>query len=260
MLDVAMGLYVDHQEALRYPIAYVSSYWWKFRKIYWFVSDYENARAASMELANDKSGHLRRVKIVLMNLGINKPSDIAPVYDTMIRHLRDSGCRYIARQEADLVFTDKGLAVVEQKLAWGNDAAPFTVPAMCNKLRYETWDNPVGAVFLKADGYYHCGDQSDWNISLNPNGDRHELPQGHPGRRLMLDLGYLTVDAIRRKCLNHAKLWPEPEMLAYKAAFEISNEEGLKLYWNRIKRESKSGSMAWDDQYAKIYHDLGLVP
>ncbi len=181
------------------------------------------------------------------------------VWQAVTDHLRDSGCRYICRQEADLVFTDVGLKYVAENLG-----KSMCIPARECKLYCETYDNPVGAVILKADGYHKIGPNTDHEVILTEgtdhNHDRWPL-QGGVDERLMLGLSYFDTGTYARKEAHHVKLWPDQEKRDVVAAFARSRAEGIRAALPKIRRES-GGTLkpiAYAGQWKKVIDDLGLV-
>lgn len=255
-VDLAIGLYVDNQVVIGYPVEYVSRYWRKSSRAFWFASD--EANAADLERQLVGSPLRERINIEVIDQKINAPADLMTAYPICIDRLRNAGCRYIALQEADLCFTDRGVKFVEDNI----DAMPrMKIPAMQNKLWHETWNNPVGCVVLPADGFYSCGPSSDWEVKLSEYDANHEAWRVHsdmPGNRLMLDLGYMTLDAYHRKMIGHQRLWPSDTKTNIAAAFARSKREGIAACMPTIHDES-GRLVACEGQYKQLIDDLGAM-
>jgi hypothetical protein len=254
LTDIAIGLYVDNQAVIGYPCEFVSRYWRNFSRCFWFASDEKNATVLDRICPAN-------VKVEVIDQKINTPADLMKAYPLCIDRLRNAGCRYIALQEADLCFTDRGVKFIEDNI----DAMPrMKIPAMQNKLWHETWNNPVGCVVLPADGFYSCGPSSDWEVKLDAKDAGPEAWRVHsdtPGNRLMLDLGYMTPDAFHRKMIGHQRLWPNPIRAEIAIAFARSRADGIRAMMPLVRQEvsGKQEPVACGGQYKQIIDDLGAM-
>lgn len=254
MIDLAIGTYVDNQDAVKYPVGYLTTLWKDFASLFWFTSDDENAAILEQVRLNHPLGD--RIKIKVVGQKIRVPDDLMLAYPKCIGQLRLSGCKFIALQEADLALTDDGVDCLRSS---PDSLGCFSLAAMQNKLFCETWHNPVGCVVLPANAGYECGPASDWDIRVN--GDKIRPIEGPHGSRMMLDLGYASPDAFYRKMLNHSKIWPDTIKLATARAFERSRREGILAMAEIAKGEVAGGILkpvAYEGQYRQMIDGMGL--
>ena len=206
-----IGMFVDHQEIVQYPVGIVSNTLGCFDHIYWFGSDEQNAGL----LEDLKASHQFKDKITVITLGhkIECPGDIGVAQELSVAWMRQmDGANITGYQQADLCLTLYGAEVVNKRIESCEDLPNlvFAVPAMQNKLYCETYYNPSSCFFLGDTEYYSPGDGWEnyhrlaWMPNRAPMTSLKEI-EGEP--RLMIDLGYLGTEMYHRKRVNHSRIW-----------------------------------------------------
>jgi hypothetical protein len=264
MIDCAIATYVDNQEAVGYPVSYITNYWSDFAEIFWLASDVDNA----MELRAMRDEHpmADRIKVATLGVKITKPCHLMLAYGESVAFLqRTAKSKFVAFQEADVCFTDHGIDTIKRQL---EDRRFMGMPAIKSVLYHETktWNHPHGCVIFPRNATYEIGPDSDWQVRLKNFGASQyeanwELKHTSDDLRMMIDLSYFSVGMYERKLVSHNRLWPDQFKVDCKAAFNRSFGEGARMAVARFKQECGDTSaymVEYAGQYKRIIDDLGL--
>lgn len=254
----AICLYVDNQEVVKYPVDYISEKLSTFDIIIWFGGD--EKQVDILEGINHNS------KVVVVNIDhkINAPSDIESGQTKCFKWMQENiEADIYALMEADFVMTEYGNEEVER---WAQEETEGAVcfAAMQNKLYHETWNNPV-ALQIHRKGFSYDATGGSWHRYANGNGVRRktdycELAMLNMGKRAILDLGYLSLDAIYRKAQCHSvKLWPDAEWKALEVFYAEDKPEYIRRVIRKYDLKRENFIPLSDQQYWKIFEELNLL-
>lgn len=227
-MSISIGVYVDNQEIVQYPVSFLSEYWDMFDYLFWFGSDEPNCNI----LRDLASKHKFKDRIKVINIGqkVRVPGDIGVAQTKSVAYMvANTDAEYIGYQQADLCLTDVGVDAIKKGMM--SISGAFAIAAEQNKLYCETWHNPNGLTIMHRSCRY-LSPADGWTVHIELGGVSASPPtyeETDPNNRFMLDLGYMSSDAYYRKLINHAKIWPDFGWKhALKAQFDINRMAGIK--------------------------------
>ena len=262
---IAIGTYVDHQEAVQYPVSHLAETWKDFDKLFWFGSDQYNCDILRTLACNHPCKN--KLSIVNINKKIERSNapgcfGITAAQNACVKYMLDNtSAEFIAYQQADLCLTESGArAIIDLTAKIIPDGKlmqrMFIIAAMQSKLYCETECNPLGCVVFHRNCSITYGD--DWLFNCSADGENGSNEFGPDGwyivvngaktkpigleQRYMLDLGYLDTGAYYRKLVNHAKIWPDYQWKnQIKAQFDKNKINGIIMALRRIKSYDMHG-------------------
>jgi hypothetical protein len=259
--------YIDNQEILQYPIIQVVKQLKNFcNRVFVFASDIENEKYLQSQV---------QTEIVNINHKIRRPVDISIAQNRCVRWLKENTTAdFIAYQQADLIITELGINFAKSWIDNPTDMA-IGLAAAQNKLYVELLDNPYGCVLMKKE-FDYVSIEDGWEVQTvkSPTSYRHDINPWEnktlKDNRLMMDLGYISVDAYYRKLINHVRIWPDVDWkIQLRKLYDTDKKAALRETFKRIKKyeESKgkltvveySGQYKWLIDLMSLYEDYKFV-
>lgn len=241
---------------------------WADKRI-WFTSD----DSVAEQLQSLQSGE---IEIIPLGCYVRTPGDIATAQNRCFTYVQQFDYEFYFYQQADLIITPFGNQMVKDWL-FNPTADHIGLAASQNKLNIELYDNPNGGVLMRKGFTYHSTEDG-WHVDniISPYSYRH-LP--HPWQsmtlseecRPMMDLGYLSTAAYKRKLISHAEIWPDKDWkFELLDLYETDIEQALFKTFDRVVRfeESRkeeifiqplSGQYYWLNEIANNFDDYNLV-
>jgi hypothetical protein len=191
-LRTVAATYVDHQEAVRYPVELVIESCRRFDEHWLFGSDADHTMQLEALAGGDP-----RLHVACLHHTIRSSLDISAAMNLQVAHLR-TRADFILLAQADTLATE---ATVDEVVRFGQDAANRK-----KALHFTTRDAQCYVEFW--DGYGHTLIGADWPGSFHSDG-------GWAGplevrKQTCLHLGYLTPEACARHLRQHGQTYGEP--------------------------------------------------
>jgi len=253
---IVASVYVDHQEAIRYPVRLVAGALRFAESIWLFGSDARNTDALREEMdGHPLSGRLRFAEL---GIGVRCPGDIAAAQNACIERVRrEDPHDHLAVVQADTLVTDEGAANVRDFCVPGDRARAACFQVQHVRLHMRAHRTIYGLSVVGADSADRF--VGDGAYLAGQGAFRTESDS-------CIDLGYHSVEAYCRHVRQHARTWSSPWLGRWSALCSQGTAESRLAFIrdaiNHLRHHEYRGGvqamMPLDGPYGAIVEASGL--